>query len=409
MAVWAVPNCSEGPLLNPSDVVSDPLPMMEPAWQHDCQTEPSQQVPASISSHHHQLPQHGEYNLNHCEAKDDGLYRSDGQKFAGPYAEHTQYDQGSTYRTPSRPLLHAWHGAPQYDINTSNHPPTPISPFNCMGAEATNSSVQNCPTTVSMDSWSADLSLQNGQHPISPDMTRLPTAASSRRCSVPTPTNVSPPPQGSCHYPDNTYDTAVPEPIPSMPRSTRSLPTNFPSHFSHTSSGPRRASSNHNLAVDRIQRSATLGRRASTQSLSRAQSPSRLRVPHNLVERRYRDNLNNQIESLRLALPSLRDARPSVPLSSVSDPEHDDVGMSMLPRMPSKAVIISTAANYIRDLEAEREHLLAGTRALQEQVSALQKLVRCDDCSILGYFSKMPSGLGAPPSVPSSSRDGFSC
>lgn len=107
---------------------------------------------------------------------------------------------------------------------------------------------------------------------------------------------------------------------------------------------------------------------------SRSSVP-RGRVPHNLVERRYRDNLNNQIESLRLTLPSLKDAQPG---------ELDDVSS---PRMPSKAVIISTAATYIKDMENERTRLLAANKALQEQVSSLQKLVRCDDCSIMGYLN----------------------
>lgn len=63
--------------------------------------------------------------------------------------------------------------------------------------------------------------------------------------------------------------------------------------------------------------------------------------------------------------------------------------MAMGPRMPSKAVIISTAATYIKDLETERERLLDATKALQEQVSSLQKLVRCEDCSMMGYLNKM--------------------
>ncbi|CAK4033840.1 Sterol regulatory element-binding 1 [Lecanosticta acicola] len=104
-------------------------------------------------------------------------------------------------------------------------------------------------------------------------------------------------------------------------------------------------------------------------------SISRGRVPHNLVERRYRDNLNNQIESLRLTLPSLKDAQPG------------DLDDTASPRMPSKAVIISTAATYINDMENERTRLLAANKALQEQVSSLQKLVRCDDCSIMGYLN----------------------
>lgn len=123
-------------------------------------------------------------------------------------------------------------------------------------------------------------------------------------------------------------------------------------------------------------------------SLTRdALNKNRGRVPHNLVERRYRDNLNNQIESLRLTLPSLKDAQPctDITLEDTSSP-----------RMPSKAVIISTAATYIKDMENERTRLLAANKALQEQVCGLQKLVRCDDCNVLQYLNTMNLAVQLP-------------
>ncbi|KAK4508555.1 hypothetical protein PRZ48_002294 [Zasmidium cellare] len=129
------------------------------------------------------------------------------------------------------------------------------------------------------------------------------------------------------------------------------------------------------------------GTRHSYSSLNRMNPQSRGRVPHNLVERRYRDNLNNQIESLRLTLPSLKDAQPctDITLEDTSSP-----------RMPSKAVIISTAATYIKDMENERTRLLAANKALQEQVSGLQKLVRCDDCNVLQYLNTMNLAVQLP-------------
>ncbi|KAF2207453.1 hypothetical protein CERZMDRAFT_102350 [Cercospora zeae-maydis SCOH1-5] len=116
-------------------------------------------------------------------------------------------------------------------------------------------------------------------------------------------------------------------------------------------------------------------------------SLSRGRVPHNLVERRYRDNLNNQIESLRLTLPSLRDAQPCTG-------DYEDVSS---PRMPSKAVIIQTAANYIQDLQSERGRLLESNKTLQEQVNSLQKLVRCDESNVLQYINAMRLTAGQLP------------
>ncbi|KAF2773378.1 hypothetical protein EJ03DRAFT_253260, partial [Teratosphaeria nubilosa] len=106
------------------------------------------------------------------------------------------------------------------------------------------------------------------------------------------------------------------------------------------------------------------------------------RVPHNLIERRYRDNLNSQIEALRLTVPALRDAY------DCTSPDVEESGLATVApaKLPSKAVIISTAVDYVKQLENEKLKLQAATKSLQEQVAGLQKLVRCDDCAILQYL-----------------------
>lgn len=109
------------------------------------------------------------------------------------------------------------------------------------------------------------------------------------------------------------------------------------------------------------------------------QRPSRphRRIPHTIIERRYRDNLNTQIETLRLTLPSLKNAY-------VCSPDVEDSALP--PRLPSKAMIIATAATYIKDLENERNQAVEEARMLQQQVVDLQKLIQCNDCSILQYL-----------------------
>lgn len=102
------------------------------------------------------------------------------------------------------------------------------------------------------------------------------------------------------------------------------------------------------------------------------------RVPHSIIERRYRDNLNNQIEALRLLIPSVRETPQDV---------EDSLGIP--PKAPSKAVVITAAASYIKELEAERAQRVAETKTLYEQVANLQQLLRCDNCSILQYLKSM--------------------
>lgn len=102
------------------------------------------------------------------------------------------------------------------------------------------------------------------------------------------------------------------------------------------------------------------------------------RVPHSIIERRYRDNLNNQIEALRLLIPSVRETPQDV---------EDSLGIP--PKAPSKAVVITAAASYIKELETERAQRAAETKTLYEQVANLQQLLRCDNCSILQYLKSM--------------------
>ena len=112
---------------------------------------------------------------------------------------------------------------------------------------------------------------------------------------------------------------------------------------------------------------------------------SRVRLPHNVIERRYRNHLNSQIEALRLAVPALKEEQNT----------QADVDDGIPLRPPSKADIISTAATYIKELQDRNSDLLEYTRSLQGQVEGLQKLVKCDDCSILKYLTSLQLG-GSP-------------
>ncbi|KAM3417879.1 hypothetical protein BST61_g6099 [Cercospora zeina] len=109
------------------------------------------------------------------------------------------------------------------------------------------------------------------------------------------------------------------------------------------------------------------------------------RIPHTIIERRYRDNLNTQIETLRLSLPSLKNAY-------VCSPDVEDSALP--PRLPSKAMIIATAATYIKELEGERQQALEAVQSLQQQVVDLQKLIQCNDCSILQYLQAVGGSGG---------------
>lgn len=84
--------------------------------------------------------------------------------------------------------------------------------------------------------------------------------------------------------------------------------------------------------------------RAETPSASseKQHKPCCSRVPHNQVERKYREGLNSEIEKLRRAVPTLL--------------QSNDVGVIGQPK-PSKATVIAAAVEYIKSTERERDAL----------------------------------------------------
>ena len=64
------------------------------------------------------------------------------------------------------------------------------------------------------------------------------------------------------------------------------------------------------------------------------------RLPHNQVERKYREGLNMELERLRRAVPTL---------------PQGDAGAAMGSAKPSKAMVLQAAIEYIKKIEKERD------------------------------------------------------
>ena len=75
---------------------------------------------------------------------------------------------------------------------------------------------------------------------------------------------------------------------------------------------------------------------------SKRKSRESNRLPHNQVERKYREGLNAELERLRLAVPTL--------------PQWDAHALDAPPK-PSKATVLASAIEYIRKMELERDQL----------------------------------------------------
>ncbi|KAF2637325.1 hypothetical protein P280DRAFT_492253 [Massarina eburnea CBS 473.64] len=114
----------------------------------------------------------------------------------------------------------------------------------------------------------------------------------------------------------------------------------------------------------------------SPQALHDEKAKPRRRLPHNQVERKYRESLNTQLESLRRVVPSLQQNRAC---------DGADIEDLPAPSKPSKAVILASATAHIKQIEKERKSLHDENQLLKTRVKALQALVKCDDCSLMQY------------------------
>lgn len=118
-------------------------------------------------------------------------------------------------------------------------------------------------------------------------------------------------------------------------------------------------------------------RETSPQLTEEAKSNSRQRVPHNQVERKYRETLSTQLEYLRRVVPSLQ--------PSPGTCDRQDIEDLPAPTKPSKAVVLASATSYIKQLEKDNKQLANENETLHARIKALQDFVKCEDCSLMQY------------------------
>lgn len=113
-------------------------------------------------------------------------------------------------------------------------------------------------------------------------------------------------------------------------------------------------------------------------SPEKTEKPKR-RVPHSQVEKKYRENVNSQLEALRRAVPfSGNDSSGTYDI--------EDLGAST--RQPSKATILSNATSYIKQLEKENERMLEDVANLKAQNRTLQLVLNGNSASLLNSIER---------------------
>jgi len=135
-----------------------------------------------------------------------------------------------------------------------------------------------------------------------------------------------------------------------------------------STASPESSSSNspQNVDQDMKTKKPTKRERKPQSENGRAKSPALKRQnAHNLIEKRYRNNLNSKINSLRDCLPSLRTVKKE------KDEEEDGMesdSESKTVRKCNKGVILGHAISYIAQLEKQVEKLSKENKRLQFMV-----------------------------------------
>ena len=150
----------------------------------------------------------------------------------------------------------------------------------------------------------------------------------------------------------------------------------------------QRAEAQYRLAKDKVVLALKCQTAATRQHTPK---PRPSRVPHSIIERRYRHNLKTKLDVLSAKLPNLENF-----CNSALDIEDSNRSL----KTQSKAAVIAAAVKYIDELETKAAQRKEHTSALQEQIQGLQNLVRCDDCAIMRYVQSLQLPSSDPEAVP---------
>ncbi|KAG5948542.1 hypothetical protein E4U53_006243 [Claviceps sorghi] len=98
------------------------------------------------------------------------------------------------------------------------------------------------------------------------------------------------------------------------------------------------------------------------------------KTAHNMIEKRYRTNINDKIAALRDSVPSLRIMSKSARGEDTTEDREELHGLTPAHKL-NKATVLSKATEYIRHLEKRNNRLLDENAAMQVRIAAFEKLL----------------------------------
>ncbi|PHH61320.1 hypothetical protein CDD81_499 [Ophiocordyceps australis] len=97
------------------------------------------------------------------------------------------------------------------------------------------------------------------------------------------------------------------------------------------------------------------------------------KTAHNMIEKRYRTNINDKIAALRDSVPSLRIMSKSARGEDTTEDREELHGLTPAHKL-NKATVLSKATEYIRHLEKRNSRLMDENSAMKERIAAFEKL-----------------------------------
>lgn len=122
-----------------------------------------------------------------------------------------------------------------------------------------------------------------------------------------------------------------------------------------------------------------------TTTSGRKQQPKK--TAHNMIEKRYRTNLNDKIAALRDSVPSLRVMAGTSKLGEDGEDDEDLEGLTPAHKL-NKATVLAKATEYIRHLEKRTKRLQDENDQLKNRLAAFEKL------ATMGPMNNLQQGNG---------------
>ncbi|POR35204.1 Sterol regulatory element-binding protein 1 [Tolypocladium paradoxum] len=97
------------------------------------------------------------------------------------------------------------------------------------------------------------------------------------------------------------------------------------------------------------------------------------KTAHNMIEKRYRTNINDKIAALRDSVPSLRIMSKSARGEDTTEDREELHGLTPAHKL-NKATVLSKATEYIRHLEKRNNRLADENLAMKDRIAAFEKL-----------------------------------